>query len=135
MYNYYFCSKIDNEFYNHKLNISHLPILIDKYNLKYINHIKEYWINNIQIISNKNNIQFNKIIDINISYKNNYIKQEYQISNCDKFNFNGIDLDDEYNLYENILDNIKIKVKKYDNFITLIYESKNNIDYNFLYYI
>ena len=40
MYNYYFCSKIDDEFYNHKLDISHLPKLIDKYDLKYINHIK-----------------------------------------------------------------------------------------------
>ena len=135
MYNYYFCSKIDDEFYNHKLDISHLPKLIDKYDLKYINHIKEYWINNVQIISDKNNIQFNKIIDINISYKNNYIKQEYQISNCDKFNFNKSDLEEEYNLYENIINNVKIKVKKYDNFITLMYESKNNIDNNFLYYI
>mgnify|MGYP001484503436 CR=1 FL=1 len=135
MYNYYFCSKIDDEFYNHKLDISHLPKLIDKYDLKYINHIKEYWINNVQIISDKNNIQFNKIIDINISYKNNYIKKKYQISNCDKFNFNKSDLEDEYNLYENIINDIKIKVKKYDNFITLMYESKNNIDNNFLYYI
>ena len=40
MYNYYFCSKIDDEFYDHKLDISHLPKLIDKYDLKYINHIK-----------------------------------------------------------------------------------------------
>ena len=135
MYNYYFCSKIDDEFYDHKLDISYLPKLINKYDLKYINHIKEYWINNVQIISDKNNIQFNKIIDINISYKNNYIEQEYQISNCVKFNFNKSDLEDEYNLYENIIDNIKIKVKKYDNFITLTDESKNNIDNNFLYYI
>ena len=42
MYNYYFCFKINDEFYDNKLDISHLPKLIDKYNLKYINHIKEY---------------------------------------------------------------------------------------------
>tara|TARA_B100001057_G_scaffold457250_1_gene505388 strand:- start:467 stop:874 length:408 start_codon:yes stop_codon:yes gene_type:complete len=135
MYNYYFCSKLDDEFYDHKLDISHLPKLIDKYDLKYINHIKEYWINNVQIISDKDNIQFKKIIDKNIHFDNNYIQQEYQISNCDKFNFNESDLEEEYNLYENIINDIKIKVKKYDNFITLIYESKNNIDNNFLYYI
>ena len=135
MYNYYFCSKIDDEFYDHKLDISHLPKLITKYDLKYINHIKEYWINNVQIISDKNNIQFNKIIDKTISYKNNYIQQEYQIINCDKFNFNESDLEEEYNLYENTINDIKIKVKKYHNFITLMYESKNNIDNNFLYYI
>ena len=135
MYNYYFCSKIDDEFYDHKLDISHLPKLIDKYDLKYINHIKEYWINNVQIISDKDNIQFYKIIDKNIYFDNNYIQQEYQISNCDKFNFNESDLEEEYILYENIINDIKIKVKKYDNFITLMYESKNNIDNNFLYYI
>jgi hypothetical protein len=135
MYNYYFCSKIDDEFYDHKLDISHLPKLIDKYDLKYINHIKEYWINNVQIISDKNNICFYKIIDKNIYFDNNYIQQEYQISDCDKFNFNDSDLEEEYNLYENIINDIKIKVKKYDNFITLMYESKNNIDNNFLYYI
>ena len=135
MFNYYFCFKVDDEFYDNKLNISYLSKLIDKYDLKYINHIKEYWINNVQIISDKNNIIFNKIIDINIYHKNNYIKQEYNISNCDKFNFNESDLEDEYILYESIINNIKIKVKKYDNFITLIYESKNNIDNNFLYYI
>ena len=135
MYNYYFCSKIDDELYDHKLDISHLPKLINKYDLKYINHIKEYWINNVQIISDKNNIQFYKVIDKNIHFYNNYIQQEYEISNCDKFNFNKSDLEEEYILYENILDNIKIKVKKYDNFITLMYESKNNIDNNFLYYI
>lgn len=135
MYNYYFCSKIDDEFYDHKLDISYLPKLINKYDLKYINHIKEYWINNVQIISDKDNIQFYKIIDKNIYFDNNYIQQEYQISNCDKFNFNKSDLEEEYNLYENIINNVKIKVKKYDNFITLMYESKNNIDNNFLYYI
>ena len=135
MFNYYFCFKVDDEFYDNKLNISHLSKLIDKYDLKYINHIKEYWINNVQIISDKNNICFYKIIDKNISYNNNYIHQEYLISNCDKFNFNGSDLEEEYNLYENIINDIKIKVKKYDNFITLVYESKNNIDNNFLYYI
>ena len=68
-------------------------------------------------------------------FDNNYIQQEYEITECDKFNFNESDLEEEYNLYENIVNDIKIKVKKYDNFITLMYESKNNIDNNFLYYI
>ena len=136
MYNYYFCSKIDeSEFYDHKLDISHLPNLINKYDLKYINHIKEYWINNVQIISDKNNVCFYKIIDKNIQYDKNYIIQEYEISNCKKFNFNQSQLEEEYNLYENTINDIKIKVKKYHNFITLMYESKNNIDNNFLYYI
>ena len=135
MYNYYFCFKIDNDFYNHKLDISYLSKLISKYDLIYINHFKEYWINNVQIISDKNNIQFYRIIDNNINYNNNYILVEYNRTNCDKFNFNETDLEEEYILYENIINDIKIKVKKYDNFITLMYESKKYIDNNFLYYI
>jgi len=135
MYNYYFCSKINDEFYDHKLNLNKLSYLIIKYDLKYINPIKEYWINNIQIISNENELLFNRIIDKNISFNNNYIKQEYDISNCDKFNFSIVDLEQEYILYENTINDIKIKVKKFNDFITLMYESKNNIDDNFLYYI
>ena len=75
MYNYYFCSKIDDEIYDHKLDISHLPKLIDKYDLKYINHIKEYWINNVQIISDKNyNSQKIKSLIANQIGKINFLK-------------------------------------------------------------
>mgnify|MGYP006923643336 CR=1 FL=1 len=52
MYNYYFCSKINDDFYDHKLDINKLSYLINKYDLKCNGSIKEYWINNVRIISN-----------------------------------------------------------------------------------
>jgi hypothetical protein len=134
MYNYYFCSKINNDFYDHKLDINKLSYLINKYDLKYEGSVKEYWINNIIIISN-NDLIFNRIIDRDINFTDDYLIQKYEIYDCDKFNFSETHLEEEYILYENIIDNIKINVKKYDNFITLMYQSQNNIENNFLYYI
>jgi|MDSY01.1.fsa_nt_gb hypothetical protein len=134
MYNYYFCFKINDEFYNHKLDLDKLSYLIEKYDLKCKGNIKEYWINNVRIISN-DNIQFNKIIDKDTHFTDNYLIQQYDILECDTFSFYESHLEEKYILYENIIDDIKIIVKKYDNFITLTYESENNIDNNFLYYI
>jgi len=33
MYNYYYCSKLNDEFYDHKLDLNKLSYLIDKYDL------------------------------------------------------------------------------------------------------
>ena len=134
MYNYYFCFKINDEFYNHKLDLDKLSYFIEKYDLKCKGDIKEYCINNVRIISD-NNIEFNRIIDKDIYFTDNYLIQQYDILECDIFSFYESHLEEKYILYENIINDIKINVKKYDNFITLTYESENNIDNNFLYYI
>ena len=55
-------NKIDNNFYNIKINLNEIDYLINKYNLKFINKIKIYHKNNINIISDKNNIIFKKLL-------------------------------------------------------------------------
>ena len=135
MYNYYFCSTINNTFYDHKLSNKYLSHLIDKYDLICKGDVKEYWINNVQIISTNDDLQFNKIIDRDVEYHNNYLIQEYDKLECDKFSFYESHLEEEYILYGNIVKGVKIIVKKYKDFITLMYESENNIDDNFLYFI
>ena len=135
MYNYYLCSKINDELYDHKLDINNLPYLINKYDLVCKNAVKEYWINNVQIISTENELIFNKIIDNDIKYLDSYLIQEYDKLESDKFSFYESHLEEEYILYENTIKDINIIVKKYRDFITLMYESENNIDINFLYYI
>ena len=135
MYNYYFCSKINDEFYDHKLDLNKLSYLIDKYDLICKNKVKEYWINNVNIISD-DTLSFYKIIDKNINYDNNYLIHNYDKKSCSSFNFHETNIEDEYILYENMINNIKIIVKEYDDYITLHYESKNIINNNnFLYYI
>ena len=136
MYKYYYCKLINNNFYNSKINLNKLSYLIKNYNLNFKSSIKEYWINNIQIISDKNSIKFNKIIDKNIKYENEYLIKEYNINGCTPFNFNEIHLEEEYVLYENIINDVKIILKKYLKYITLEFESDNliNNNNNFLCY-
>ena len=134
MYKYYYCilEKDLNDIiiYNNKININKLPFLIKKYNLNYKNAIKEYWINNVQIISDKNKFNFYKIFDKNVNYIDEYLIKEYTIKECPQFNFNESHLEDEYILYENIINNIKIILKKYSEYITLEFETDNLINNN-----
>ena len=71
MYNYYYCNKLKENFYENKINLNELDFMIDKYKLINEGFHKEYWINNISIISNKNTIEFKKIIDKEIKYEDN----------------------------------------------------------------
>ena len=130
MYKYYYCELISSHFYNSKISLNKLSYLIEKYGLNLKSDVKEYWINNIQIISDKNNVKFNKVIDKNIRYDNEYLIQEYNIDGCEPFNFNEIHLEEEYVLYENIISDIKIILKKYLGYTTLEFESKNLINNN-----
>ena len=136
MYNYYFCSNInDGQFYDQKININKLQYFIDKYNLICKDKVKEYWINNVNIISNNNNLSFHKIIDGTTGYDNNYLIHNYDKEICIPFNFYESHLEDEYTIYEKIIEDIKIIIKKYDDFITLHYECENGINNeNLLYY-
>lgn len=130
MYKYYYCKYIKNNFYNNKININKLSYLIKKYDLKFISPIKEYWLNNIKIISDKNNINFYKIYDKNINYYNEYLIHEYLLENSEPFNFNKTHLEEEYILYENTINDIKIILKKYIDYITLEFETNNLINNN-----
>jgi len=130
MYKYYYCKYIKNNFYNNKININKLSYLIKKYDLKFISPIKEYWLNNIKIISDKNNINFYKIYDKNINYYNEYLIHEYLLENSEPFNFNKTNLEEEYILYENTINDIKIILKKYIDYITLEFETNNLINNN-----
>ena len=134
MYNYYFCSEINDEFYDHKLDINKLEYLIDKYKLIKKGLVKEYWLNNVHIVSDDGNLSFRKIIDNTIGYSNNYLIHDYDINECVIFNFYESHLEDEYMLYENTVDNIKIIIKQYDEYITLHYESENIINNKKLLY-
>ena len=141
MYNYYFCSNINDDrqrqIYDQKININKLQYFIDKYNLICKDKVKEYWINNVNIISNNENLSFHKIIDGTTDYDNNYLIHNYDKEICIPFNFYESHLEDEYTIYENIIEeDIKIIIKKYDDYITLHYECENiiNNNNNFLYY-
>ena len=134
MYKYYYCDQINDEIFNNKITMDKFNDLIDRYKLVCKDKVKEYWINNVMILSNNSNVTFNKIIDKEILFDNNYLIQELVMNECKPFNFHITDLELEYILYENTINDIKIILKKYNDYITLEYETDNliNID-NFLY--
>ena len=111
MYKYYYCKHIKDNFYDIKININKLSHLIKKYDLEFNSSVKEYWLNNIKIVSDKNNVNFYKIYDKNIKYENEYLIQEYTSKVTESFNFNETHLEDEYILYDNTINNIKIILK------------------------
>ena len=130
MYKYYHCKLINDNFYKNKINLNKLSYLIKKYDLNLKYNVKEYWINNVLIISNKDDIKFYKINDKDIKFQNEYIIKSYDIYECIPFNFNKTHLEEEYILYENIINDIKVILKQYSEYISLEFESNNLINNN-----
>ena len=73
---------------------------------------------------------FYKIYDKNINYYSEYLIHEYLLENSEPFNFNKTNLEEEYILYENTINDIKIILKKYIDYITLEFETNNLINNN-----
>ena len=129
MYKYYYCNQIDDNFFNNKIAFDKLSHLIKKYELKLIRQIKEYWINNVLIISNKKDIKFLKIIDKEITYGNNYLIQEYISKNCISFNFKNVHLEDEYILYTNLVNNVLVNIKEFNDYLTIECQTDKKEDF------
>ena len=107
--------------YNSKLSFDKKDNLIEKYNLKYVDQYKKYTIQNIEIISNLNSIQFYKLKNKQII--NNL--EIYEIYKSIPFSFFDIDREEIYQLYMNTVHNVDILMKKYKNFIRIEYLTKD----------
>ena len=79
MYNITKVSHINNDIYNIKIQLDKKEQLIKKYGLKEVGEYKEYWINNVQIISNGDTFDFNYFEDIYIEYDDTKKISKYQI--------------------------------------------------------
>ena len=110
MYIRYINTKINDNLFDIRINLSKLQYYIDKYELEYIDRYTRYCIENIEIVSNGKTIDYKKteyemIGDIIKKTECNYFK----------FSFYEVDYSEIYDLYQN--DNIKLK--KYDNYLTI----------------
>ena len=119
MFSIYFCKSLNNNFYDLKYNLSGLQNYVKKYNLKDKYLQKCYYKNNILIEADEKNIFFFKIIDKQISFKDNYLISEYDKINYDKFSFYNVDYEEEYQLYENNIKNVLIKCKKFKDYFEI----------------
>ena len=106
--------------YDPYLSLDKQDYLIQKYNLKYISKFKMYIIQNIEIISDISIISFYKV-------KNKKIMNDLEISEVYKsipFSYFNVDKEEIYKLYKNTINNVDILVKKYDNYITIEYQTE-----------
>lgn len=133
MYTAYICNQILNEnIYDIKFPLSDLEDYIEKYNLIEKNIVKEFWHNNVMILFNQfNDFEFKYIEDISVKYdsKRKVLIQEYIQHECIPYQFHKVDNEEIYTLYENVKDDIHIKLKKYKDYFTVDITSNelNNI--------
>jgi hypothetical protein len=80
------------------VNISEIDDFIKKYNLIYIGKYKSYDIQNVRIISNKDNIDFYKVRIID---DEKYIMEKYIMNKIMPFSFHNVDMERVYELYKN----------------------------------
>lgn len=141
MFTAYICkNKVNETIFDIKLPLNKLNEAIDYYNLTETGNVKEYWDNNVNIIFyENNNHNFHYIKDINISYdsKKNILIQEYVKKECFSYQFSKVDMEETYQLYENIDDIIEIRLKKYKAYFTIDFTSNdlNNIKNVNIFYI
>ena len=119
MYSIIPCKKINDNFYDIKLDLSNKDNNIKKFNLQNKGLNKIYYKNNICIESNNKNIKYFKKVDLNINYKNNYLYSEFNIEEINSFPFYETDYEEEYILFENTIDDVKIQLKEYKNYCEL----------------
>jgi len=114
MVKYLFTKLKDNLFDIHQ-DISNKAKFIDEHNLLFIDTYKIYKLNNIEIISNKDKIEFYEITDEVITINNNLLDYKFNRKSISPFNFFDCDDEEIYELYGS--NNMNMKV--YDNYILL----------------
>ena len=126
---------LDDNLFDTNIPLSQKDILINQYNLLPCGKIKEYWINNVNIISNGNSFSFHYIVDNYSDYdkKYNLLIENYEKTFCNSFNFYESDSEEEYELYMNDKNNYTISIRVYQDSLVLeilgesLSEIKNNI--------
>ena len=134
IHNIYYQSKGYN-IYDIQYPLLEKELLINKYNLKKSGLTKEYWINNTKIISNQIRTTFNYINDLSVDYDNKTMVLfcKCERIECDPFIFYESDIEEEYILYENIVDDIIIQMKDYNEYLTIEYICEEVNQFNNFY--
>ena len=117
----YLHTKLEDNLYQIKSDLSNRDELIKKYDLKFIDNFKKYCIQDIEIIASKDTMVFNKV-NYKMIDKDKLIIEKIS-KKYTKFNFYEVDYDEEYKEYSNS----NITLREYDNYIILEHQF-NNID-------
>ncbi|MBD23872.1 MAG: hypothetical protein CMG46_02550 [Candidatus Marinimicrobia bacterium] len=98
--------------------------IIDKYNLSYIGINKLYVINDTEIISKLDTVEF-KVVHRDYEIDNGFIYQSIESIQIPPFNFYNVDYECTYKLYQSIKYDICIELKVYNNYNTLTFYCEN----------
>ena len=129
MFLFHYCKELNHQSFDEKISKEELNNLLQKFLLKKKGLIKEYWINNVQILSYNGNLSYNYVKDINIENEDNFIIQEFESRECNPFNFYKTDLEDEYILYTNIVNNVLVNIKEYNSYLTFECQTDKKEDF------
>lgn len=128
-------SIINDEIMDVKIPLKNKNQIIKKFNLLSLGKVKEYWINNLNILNINGSFKYDYVID-EINYidkdKKLFIEMNKKIE-CIPFNFYKCDIEEEYELYKNNGNLFDVRMKVFHDYIILeiigekLDEIKNNI--------
>lgn len=126
MFIYHKCFQESDLLMNGKLPLSKLSILLERFNFDFIGKIKEYSIHTVQIVSNKNTLDFFQINDIACNFENDWICQECTRIQIPPFHFYQTDTEEIYNLYEVKYKQVLLRIQVFQDYFLfkIISESK-----------
>mgnify|MGYP001182885264 CR=1 FL=1 len=119
MYSILLITNNDDNFYDIKIKLSDSEKYKKKFNLKKNNNQKVYYKNNIEIISDTEDMHFYKVIEKDIYVKEKYLFIEHEKIKINPFTFYETDYEEEYTLYQNKINDIIINFKEYQSYCEL----------------
>lgn len=121
MYQIFYITEKEKDFYDIKINLSKKDYYINLYNLENKGLYKSFYKNNILIISNNKEINFYKIKEKEISFKDNYLFIETEKTLTEPFIILDTDYEEVYTLYTNKIYDILINLRIYKTYFELEY--------------
>jgi hypothetical protein len=118
---------IESDIYDIKIPLSMKDEIINNYKLEPHGPVKEYWINNVKIISNNDGFLFDYFIDENseIDLDLNILIEKYKKVESHSFNFYDSDIEEEYELYQKKNKEYIVQMKIYEKYLVLELSSEN----------
>ena len=118
---------VESDIYDIKIPLSMKDEIINNYKLEPYGQVKEYWINNVKIISNNDGFLFDYFIDENseIDLDLNILIEKYKKVESQSFNFYDSDIEEEYELYQKKNKEYLVQMKIYEKYLVLELSSEN----------
>lgn len=125
MFLFYYCEPITKYTFNEKIDIQKKMKYIQLFSLINKGIMKEYYIKYIHIINNN----FYCETDISYEYKDGFLIHSLKREIIPYFHFYESDIEYNYILYENNINNIHIRLKIFNDYMTLEFETHSINDF------